>query len=158
MIYKGIIGPGYDPDLERTESGYETASNATNVREINPVDQKYVPRVFTLTNVPAATPDDTSIIDMDGFRSCSVQVVQTSGTATFTWTMESSVEGRESTSTWDDSTQYGFTSATDANAASYAATGILYSVQGFTPVAHRVKIATAGADDGDFKIYVKKFY
>ena len=71
--------------------------------------------------------------------------------------MEASIEGVGGGSTYNDATQFGWTSATVANAASYSASGILYAVKGFIPQSHRVKIVTAGGNnDADFTISIKK--
>jgi len=141
------------------DKAYDQASDADRNSEIDPISQHFVTESFVLTNVPNATPDETTLIDMDGFSSLMVQVEKTGGADTFVWTMESSVEGSASTNDFIDSTQFGFTSATITSAATYTADGILFSNNRFNPRGHKVKITTAGAaDDADFNIFIKKFY
>jgi hypothetical protein len=139
--------------------GYTTATTSNRVEEIDPVSAHYVGTTYTLSDVPNATPDETTLIDMDGYRGCTIHIEKTGGTDTFTATIESSVEGSGAAVDWIDTTQYGFTAVTAATAASYTADVILYSNDGFTPSGHKVKITTAGtADDADFQIFVKKYY
>lgn len=148
----------FTPFGELIMAGYNYVSNLLRVQEVNPLDQKYVIEQFTLTNVPNATPDETSIVNMNGFTGCSIQIEKTGGVDTFTWTMESSVDGTDITANFDDTTQFGFTSVTVTNAASYSSDGILQTNPGFTPQSHKIKIATAGGgDDADFLITVKKY-
>lgn len=146
---------------EQTQiAGYDPSSGTTNFSEADPVPQHYDEELFTLTNVPNATPDETILIDMKGYQSCSVHVEKTGASAdTFVWTMESNGESALSTDDWIDTTQFGWTSATITSAATYTADGILYSNRGFNPSGHKVKIETAGTgNDADFKVSVKKYY
>ncbi len=145
--------------LDGPDKAYDLSADSDRVAEVNPLSQHFVNESFTLTNVPNATPDETIIIDMNGFIGCSVHVEKTGGADTFAWAMESSVEGTLSSVDFIDSTQFGWTSATVVNAASYTVDGIIYTNTGFTPQSHKVVITTAGAaDDADFTVTVKKFY
>jgi len=142
------------PDKRTANSGQSVAT-----LEGAPVYTRYVPDASVLTNVPNATPDETIFIDMDGYHGCSIHVEKTGGTDTFAWTMESSCEGKISSSDWIDTTQYGFSNAGGADAASYTADTIIFSKPEFVPMAHKVKITTAGAaDDADFQVFVKRWY
>jgi len=146
---------------EQTQiAGYDPSTGATLTSISDPIDQRYDTELFTLTNVPNATPDETTIIDMDGYSHCSVHVEETGASAdTFAWTMESSTESALSTADWIDTTQFGWTSATVTSAASYTADGIIYSNPGVSVRGHKVKINTAGGgNDADFQIFVKKYY
>lgn len=146
-------------DLHRqlVTADFEWASRSARITDQNPETTHYnPPATVTLTNVPNATPDETILINMDGYRYCAVQVVKTGGADTFTWTMEGSAEGALAGSAWDDVTQYGFTSLTAPNAASYTADGILCSIENAHIRGFKVKIATAGgANDADFKVIYK---
>lgn len=139
-------------------AGYTWATNSIRTEEINPISQQFVTETFTLTNVPNATPAEI-IIPMDGFNGgCEVQVEKTGGTDTFVWTMESSGQGSAPTDTFEDTTQFGFNSATVVGAATYTADGILYAVPGRGARAHKVKLETSGtADDSDYVVTIKKF-
>lgn len=141
-------------------AGYNWATNSVRTSENDPLDQRYDEELFVLTNVPNATPDETILIDMRGYQSCSVHVEKTGASGdTFTWTMESNGESALSTDDWIDTTQFGWTSATVTSAATYTADGIIYSNRGFNPSGHKVKIETAGTgDDADFKVSVKRYY
>lgn len=144
---------------ELVMAGFDWAAGAPVVSLSSSDADRWIELMYVLTNVPNATPDETITIEMNGFTSCSVQVKKTSGADTFIWTMWSSAEGSGAADQFFDSTQYGWTSAATAPAATYTTDGLLFPVAGFTPSAHRVKIATAGtADDADFEVYVKKFY
>lgn len=140
-------------------AGYDHTNEFHAVSESSPVDQQYITGSSVLTNVPNATPDETVIISMDGYRGLCIHIEQTGGTDTFVATVYASVEGADAGHDWIDVTQYGFTAAHAATAASYTADCILFMNPGFTPSAIKVKITTAsGSDDADFNVFSKKWY
>lgn len=137
---------------------YDATTSADRNSLIRDISDQYTNDTFTLTNVPNATPDETTIVDMDGYDGCSIHIENTGGTDTFEATIEASNEGAESTSDWLDVTQYGFTNACGADAASYTADTILFSKPDLNVKAYKVKITTAdGGDDADFQIFIKRW-
>lgn len=145
-----IVGP---------DKARNTSTDAEKSIEQAPIYTHNIPDSYTLTNVPNATADETIFIDMQGRHGCSIHVEKTGGSDTFTWTMESSCEGKTSSVDWIDTTQYGFSNAGGADAASYTADTVLFSKSGFVPLAHKVKIATAGGNnDADFQVFVYRWY
>jgi len=138
---------------------YDAANVAKQVTEQNPEGTQYVNEsVNILTDVPNGTPDETTIITMNGYRGCAIHIEKTGGADTFAAIVFASVEGTGAAVDWIDVTQYGFTCATAADAASYTADCILFSNPGFVPQAFKVRITTAGAaHDADFQIFTRKW-
>lgn len=137
----------------------DTSTDAQRSSLIRDISDQYTSDSFVLTNVPNATPDETTIVSMDGYKGCSIHIEKTGGTDTFAATIEASNEGTLSTDDWIDITQYGFSNAGGADAASYTADTILFSNPNFVTKGIKVKITTADAnDDADFNIFIKRWY
>lgn len=141
-----------------SSASYDVVEDADKVTETNPLSQQFVTEQHTLTNVPNATPDETVIVDMDGFRGFCIHTENTGGTDTFQIRYLASVEGADASDAFLDVTAFGMTSAVNLPGSSYSSDDISHSIPYLTPRAFRLQITTAGgADDADFNVFVKKF-
>lgn len=148
---KGVLAMDDRRRLYSVSPAYDETTNLDGVFQGNPVNENQDCYTVTFTNIAAATPEYT-YVNMSGYSGMSVHVEETGGTATFEATMESSNEGVDSTVDWIDTTSdcWNFTSTT--------ADGIGFSKEECFAKGHRLKIDTAGSDDGDYSAYICKWY
>ncbi len=127
--------------------GYDVANDAMKMQEVNPLSLHFSdPVIVRIGPIATGVPDVSVRIDMEGYRGCVAALYKVAGGADVTvWTMDSAPDGALSGSKWLDSTLYGWTSATELSAASYASNGILYSVKNFRPPGHRFNVDVTGA-------------
>lgn len=142
--------------------GYDSGTDSSKVFEVNPLSEHHVEE--TLADVTNGA-DGTYYyyVDMDGYRGSTGQLELNGGSGTCTVTVEATLQddGTAAAScTYQDVTQYGFTPATGAAAASFTADAVLTQNEGLAVKYLRYKVvaSTGGADDADWTIYHKKQY
>lgn len=136
-------------------AGYDKTNDVLKVMEDNALSLHFTdPVVLRIGPIVQGVPDVSVMIDMEGYRGVVAALYFVSGTGdTVVWKMESAPDGSLAGSKWKDTTQFGWTSATEANKASYAADGILYSVNGFRPPGHRFSVDTTGGTPTNDNLY-----
>jgi len=124
--------------------GFNTSTGALDVMEQNAVSLHFTdPVTVPIGPITAGVPDVSVRIDMEGYRGCVAALFKTGGDRTTIWKMDSAPDGSLPGSSWLDTTQYGWSSATVLGAAPYSADGMLYSVNKFRPPGHRFNVDTA---------------
>ncbi|MFZ6015024.1 MAG: hypothetical protein ACOYUZ_01575 [Patescibacteria group bacterium] len=135
------------PDKQR-----DTVADAIKTVEQSPEWAHYISDTFVLTNVPNATPDETTIINMEGYKGWSVHVEKTGGADTFDVDYFASNEDALSTADWLEITPTFASGSATADHIAHPASEMLVTK------ALKLKVTTAGgANDADFQIFVYRW-
>lgn len=134
--------------------GFDASSNGLNTNNNAPEWSHTQRSTHVLTNVPNATPDETVVVDLEGYQGCSFHVENTGGTDTWAYTFWASNEGTASTDdridiTTNGTTLAGGTLTTDA---------FVHTNKGLRAKSVSLKVTTAAAaNDADFNVFVYKW-
>jgi len=138
-----------------TSQGYDSGTDSGKVFEVNPVSDHHEEETQTITNLTSAVAQ-YMYIDMDGYRTLSIQIASLTGVDTHTVTLEGT---NQDDGTAAASCTYQDVTLALTGVASVAATSF-WIIN--TPVAFkylRIKDLTAGGNnDGDITCYIKKMY
>jgi len=131
----------------------DVSNDAQRNAPIRDLSDQYVSETFTLTNVPNATPDETIIVDLSGYRGWSVHVEKTGGADTFDVDYFVSNEDALSTADWLEITPTFASGSATADHIAHPDSQMLVT-KGL-----KLKITTAGAaNDADFQAFVRRWY
>lgn len=141
--------------LKVVSKSFDTATAADKNSRVDPEwSHSTLYGVFTLTNVPNATPDRTIIIDMEGYEGCSFHFEETGGGDTHAITIEASNEGTAAGDDKIDITTSGMTLA----GGSLTGDAMLHTNKGMRAKAVGFVLTTAGAaDDLDGQVFVYRW-
>jgi len=134
--------------------GYDSSSDSNKGFNVAPDWSHSQRSTHVLTNVPNATPDETVVVDLEGYQGCSFQVEKDGGTDTVVLTVFASNEGTASTDKRDDITTNGTTLA----GGSLTGDAFIHTNKGFRGKAVSLKITTAGGNnDNDYTVRTYKW-
>lgn len=142
-------------------NAYNSVSDYFRVVELNPLNEQNISFVqVSITNETNATVP--RYIDVKNYSVVKIHFVKVGGTDTVTLTVEGSCQDDGtalSILTYEDITQYGCTPLTTGTAASSYTSDVVLEVLVKGLSALKVQtVSSGGANDGDYKLYVRGAY